>query len=94
MTDDAFKEAEKRGYGKGYRAGRRRAARELSWEERQEKRNAFWREAFLAALPSAIEVQGWTSGGKPVTNLKERTKLARDFANEALDVALFNGKIS
>ncbi len=79
MNDD-----EKRGYSKGYAAGKRRKQREISYEQVQREKQAFLDRVFLAAIPVALESQGWTSGGKPVATTEERIRLARTWAIEAL----------
>lgn len=97
MADDAFAAAEKRGYAKGYQAGRRRVAtdmiRERAERQRQAREDAFFRQAFAAALPECITAHGWTSGNKPISTLAERTKLAQDFAIEAVRLARLQGHI-
>lgn len=76
--------AEKAAYQRGYAAGKRRKARTISAEARLREERAFLDRAFLAALPAAIEAQGWKRGEKPITTLKDRVSLAVDFAREAL----------
>lgn len=97
MTDDAFAAAEKRGYAKGYAAGKRRVGREVEAERleraRAARENAFFRQAFAAVLPACISAQGWKSGDKPIHNLDERTRLAHDFATEAVRLARLFGRI-
>lgn len=70
-------------YQRGYNAGRRRKAKDISDERRVAEANAFERRAFLAALPACIAVQGWKYGDAPIVNVADRTRLARDFAVEA-----------
>lgn len=76
--------AEKRGYAKGYAAGKRRLASDMTREELQAERDAFWRQALLAAMPACIEAQGWTRGDKPIADIPSRMMLAANFADEAL----------
>lgn len=77
MTDEQIKAAEQRGYGRGYNAGRRRAEREAQHTE-------LWNRAFLAALPACISSSDWAIGDKPIRDIPGRTRLAVDFANEAV----------
>lgn len=83
MTDD-IKAAEARGYSKGYAASVRRKQRKVSAESEAKQRAAFWNRAFLAALPTCIDVQGWQRNGQPIKSLQDRTQLAADFADHAL----------
>lgn len=70
-------EAEKRGYAKGYAAGRRRLEADLSREQAAAEREEWRRRVFLAALPACISASGWTDGeGKPINTLMARIKLA------------------
>lgn len=71
-------------YAKGYAAGKRRKAREISAEQRERERTEFRRRVFLAVLPTCIEVSGWQRDGKPIKNLDQRTALAWNFADEAM----------
>ena len=97
MADDAFAAAEKRGYSKGYAAGKRRAGREVDTERleraRAARENAFWRQAMCAALTTCCNVHGWTKGDKPISNIADRVDLARDFADQAVLVARNKGRI-
>lgn len=81
MTGDIIKIAEKRGYSKGYAAGLRKNGRKPSLSER---RDAFYNDAFLAALPACISAQGWTWGGMIVNDAEKRVRLADYLATEAL----------
>lgn len=84
MTDEQLKAAERRGYSKGYVAGKARKQREISIEREKREKQAFLDRVFLQILPVAMEAQGWTSGGKPIVSTVERVRLARSFAIEAL----------
>lgn len=88
MSEDELKQAELRGYGKGYAAGRQRKKRDISQESLQKKKDAFWQRAFLAALPVAFTINGWKRGSVPIVNLPDRMKLAADVADEALSQAI------
>lgn len=81
--DEEILKAEKRGYSKGYVAGKRLVKKNKQYEHEQKQRNALWNRAFIAALKECISVSGWTSGDKPINTLAERVRLARNFANEA-----------
>lgn len=81
---DPIKTAEQRGYSRGYAAGIRRKRRENESRDRDKRKNAAWNRAFIACLQTCIDVRGWTCGDKPINNIPERTKLARDFADEAM----------
>lgn len=88
---DEVKRAEHRGYSRGYTVGRRSGydkgladARAVPKRPPAAER-AFWRDAFLAALPACIESNGWTDNEEPIYTVSERAKLAADFADEALE---------
>ena len=84
MNDGQLKTAEKRGYSKGYLAGKRRKQREISLERARREKQAFLDRVFIELLPVAIQAQGWTSGGNPVTTSVDRVRLARNWTIEAL----------
>lgn len=84
MGDEKLKEAELRGYGRGYQAGKRKKSKDITQEARMRKENAFWQRAFLAALPAAFSAQNWTRGEKPITSLADRVRLAAETADEAM----------
>lgn len=75
MTDE-IKKAERRGYQKGYRAGKK---------DRHSEDN--WNRAFLAVLPACVNAEGWerTEHGKKtkITGVYDRVRLAADFADTA-----------
>lgn len=81
----------KREYAKGYAAGRKRMHREYSRALADHRKEEFRKQAFLAALGTCIDVQGWTRGKEPITSLKARTDLAMDFADEAVKRFSFSG---
>lgn len=89
LTETDLKAAEKRGCARGYQAGRRRVAHEDARLDRERRKEDFRRQAFLAALPSCIQAQGWQDGGKPISSMVERTRLAWSFAGEAVKGAWF-----
>lgn len=84
MNDDAIKAAEKRGYARGYQAGKGRRKADADREQRRKADQAFLERAFIAALPACIQVQGWSRGDAPIKSLPDKTRLAWDFAEEAL----------
>ena len=84
MNDAAIKDAEQRGYGRGYAAGHRRKKQIESIARDQRKKDAFWQRAFLAALPATIVAENWKSGVTPIVSLSARVKLAADAADEAM----------
>lgn len=75
---------EKRGYRKGYSAGRKRKARVDSDEQRYKRNAAFLDRAYLALLPAAMQVQGWKINDTLVTKTSQRIELAKRWACEAL----------
>ncbi|HLP99165.1 MAG TPA: hypothetical protein VK149_12055 [Sideroxyarcus sp.] len=84
MSNDEIRQAEKRGYSKGYLAGRRLKKRKDEQESRRRERQAFLDRAFLSILPAAMNAQGWTFGDTPISSTQDRVKLARRWAEEAL----------
>ena len=85
---DEIKAAEARGYSKGYQAGKRRKSLDISAEQFRVKKDAFWRRAFLAAIPAALSAQRWTRGGTEIATLPDRISLAAEAADEALKHAV------
>lgn len=83
MTNE-IKKAEQRGYSKGYASGRKRLKLEDQRAAERAKENEFYNQALLAALPAAMQLQGWKFGDKPITNWVDRVRLANYFAEEAL----------
>lgn len=81
---DKIKQAEQRGYTRGYNAGRKRQQTDIKQAQKMKRMAYRWNQAFLAALPACIIAQNWKVGGKPIASLTERTALARDFADEAI----------
>lgn len=84
MSEDEIKQAELRGYSRGYNAGKRRKQRGMTYERLCRERQAFLDRAFIAALTACVTADGWKAGEKPITNIPDRVKLAADFAVEAL----------
>ncbi len=78
------REAEKRGYQRGYAAGRRRLGKDKWEQQRHRRESAFWQRAFLAALPWAMECQGWSFGDTPIRSTEQRVELAQRVADRAL----------
>ena len=83
MSEDLKKEYQ-RGYSKGYQAGKRNVAKSRSYEHERRERQAFYDRAFLAALPFAMEQEGWTRGNKKINTLEDRIRLASETAHDAL----------
>lgn len=81
---DELKAAEQRAYGRGYAAGQKRAKRNADSARLKKMQDAAWNRAFISALQERISTQGWTVGDKPIANIADRVRLARDFANEAI----------
>jgi hypothetical protein len=82
-------EAEKRGYARGYAAGRKRNAEEQAkWEaihaaigsERMQRRDRF----FCAALTGLIQ-RSWNLNGKPAKTMEDHVELARQFAITSME---------
>lgn len=90
--DDSFATAEKRGYAKGYRAGRRKLARAVSYEHKRQRENAFWQRAFVAAIPAFIAERGWEMEGRPVKNLDDFIELAARAADRAVTKSQERGR--
>ena len=84
MADDPVAAAEKRGYQRGYNAGKRRLVQEVARDRRHAQAEAFRRRAFLAALPAAFGAQGWKRGDQPITSMEDRVRLAWEVADEAM----------
>lgn len=83
MTDD-----EKRGYSKGYAAGRRRRSREIQAERRLAREQAFWQRAVLALAGHAFDCVGWRDGNKePISTRPQRMALAAGAADDLLNEA-------
>lgn len=80
-------------YGRGYYAGTRRKKREISLEAKQRQENAMWHRYMAAALTTCCDARGWTAGEKPINTIPERTKLAADFADEAVKLARQRGRL-
>jgi hypothetical protein len=85
VDDEEVKAIEQRGYARGYAAGRKRLRVDVLQERYQREREAFRRRAFLAVLPSAILMQGWTDGeGKSITTRDARVNFAWNVADYAM----------
>ncbi len=82
LTMDELKRAERRGYSKGYVAGKKSEAGKRHLGQKA----ANWNLAFLAALPACFAAEGWTRGNKPIGGLEDRMKLAA----EAADIAVIH----
>ena len=80
---DPIKEAERRGYTKGYNAGRLWKQNAITQERMRRENQAFMDRAFLAILPVAMNVQGWTFRDRPINSTEDRVLLAAKWAEEA-----------
>lgn len=83
MSDD-LEQAERRGYGRGYAAGKKRMRTERRAEQIERDERAFLDKAFLAALPFAMQQSTWVIGDKPIKTTVERIDLAWKVADAAL----------
>jgi len=83
-----------RAYAKGYSAGRRRGAAEAATVSSADQ---FWRSAMLAALPFAMQQDGWqrrVGETKTAINaLDDRILLASEVADHALTIARNLGRV-
>lgn len=93
MSADELKEAEARGYSRGYQAGARRKKRAIDEERREAAKRAFWLRAYLAMLPHAMAVEGWKIGEEPVRSSVQRAELAARWADAALSRAVGSGRL-
>jgi len=84
MVEDEIKRAERRGYSKGYVAGKRRKQAARQREVHCREQQAFLDRAFLVILPVALAAEGWKFGDKPISTTEERVLLAKRWAEEAL----------
>jgi len=70
-------------YSRGYAAGKRRRLRDIQSERLRDKERAFLERAFLALLPTAMQVENWTLGKEKISTGAQRVKLARIWAQKA-----------
>ena len=84
---DELKAAVSNAYGRGYYAGTRRKKQQISGEAKQRQENAMWHRYMQAALAACVNAENWKAGDKPILNVPARTKLAADFADEAVKLA-------
>lgn len=80
MNDEQEKRAEQRGYAKGYAAGKRRRAKEVSYEHQRQRDAARFDRFMCAAVTGLIAYGGWKRGDKP-------DRSPADFAATAADIA-------
>lgn len=92
-THDDFKKAERRGYAKGYEAGKRRRPRSTGTESFKERKAAFWQRSYIAILPTAMTVNGWMIGDLKINTAEQRIFMARRWADEALEQAVSAGMV-
>ncbi len=82
---DAFKTAEKRGYSKDTRAGRRRSQRDQELKRRADAERAFWERTSRRWPPRPLRYRGWRLGERPITSSEDRAKLAAAWADRAVE---------
>lgn len=81
MNAEQEQRAEKRGYGKGYAAGKRRRAKEVNAEHRAQRDAARFDRFMCAAITGLLACQTrWSREGKA-------NKSAEDFASTAATIA-------
>jgi len=86
MSDDTPMTEAERGYSKGYAAGQRRIAANMTREERQAARDEFRRAVFLAVIPHIGDE--WKQGEKHISlDVAGKVEIAWDFADEAMKKA-------
>lgn len=83
MTEDDIKAAEKRGYQRGYTAGRRKREEKRAAERVRRERQAMLDRIYLALLPVYIS-EPIAVDGKEITKLSAKVGLASEMANYAL----------
>ena len=74
-TDEQLMQIEQHGYNKDYIAGRKRVQREAQ---------SLLDEYYLALLPVAMTVEGWSIGDKKINTGDDRCELASRWAKHAL----------
>ena len=84
---------EKKAYDKGYSAGRRRAKTINEARARAAKQDAFWQRSMLQIMNSCASQNGWKRGDTPITTVKDRMRLAAEFADAALSAAMDRGRV-
>lgn len=80
MTDD-----EKRGYARGYAAGRKKAAEVRSTEARRRAENRFWQQVFCAALQGTMAANCWKTGDKPWSSAADYVRGCGNIADLAIE---------
>jgi hypothetical protein len=90
---DELKAAVHNAYGRGYYAGTRRKKQQISNEAKRRHEDAMWHRYMQAALTACVSAQNWKVGDKPIIDLSSRTKLAADFADEAVKLARQRGRL-
>lgn len=81
MSSELESLAEKRGYGKGYTAGKRRSAKEAR-AEHHAQRNAAWFDRFMCAA-----MTGLLAGAKVWKTGEKADSTPADYADTAADIA-------
>lgn len=84
MTQEAIKAAEKRGYSKGYAAGKRKQAIERSAAAERRAERRFWQQVFCAALTGTLQNNGWKTGDKRWNDCPSYVDGCSEFADIAV----------
>jgi hypothetical protein len=82
-----MKSEDSKAYARGYQAGKKRLALIVSAESLRRREHLFWRQAFIAVLPAAMDATGWKRGDAPIIDIPARVQLAKEFADAALKAA-------
>ncbi len=92
---DAIKQAEQRGYSRGYQAGRKRAVVDEDagkrYDEKLRAERLFRQQVFCAALQGTIVSGDWRTGDKRWSNYSEFVRGCKSFADEAVNQ--FRGEV-
>ncbi|MGQ5356474.1 hypothetical protein ACULML_17665 [Xanthomonas arboricola pv. corylina] len=85
---DELKKAEQLGYARGYAAGKKRRAREISLEASANHQQARFDRFLCAAITGLLGGKGpWQSGGVPDKNAKDYASTATAIARELMSKA-------
>ena len=89
MMADDVKEAEKSGYARGYKAGRKKTESELEkvdlyFKQETNRHRSEYVSIFCAALNSTLPLINWTIAGEQVLKQSDHILLAISIADEAV----------
>ena len=84
---------EKKAYDKGYSAGRRRAKAINEARSRAAKQDAFWQRSMLQVMEFCATQNSWKRGDTPISDVKDRMRMAAEFADAALNAAMDRGRV-